>query len=97
VSSQSPLAVVSRLVLAVLVYLTVLALLAGALYLAGLLLVSSPGWAYSMLGLAVAEGGAFVSVITLWRYVEHRDPVTLGFRRERARQQWLRGALVGTL
>jgi hypothetical protein len=97
VSPPGALVVLARLVLAVLVYLTVLALLAGALYLAGLLVVGNPGWAFSMLGLAVAEGGAFVSVIATWRYVEHRDPLSLGLRRELALQQWLRGALVGTL
>jgi membrane protease YdiL (CAAX protease family) len=89
--------IVARLVLAVLVYLTVLALLTGGLYLAGLLLVGTPDWAFSMLGLAVAEGGAFLSVLAVWRYVDRRAPVSLGLRREFAVPQWLRGALVGTL
>jgi membrane protease YdiL (CAAX protease family) len=96
VSPPSTLVVVLRLVLTVLVYLAVLALLAGGLYLAGLLM-GSTGWAFSMLGLAIAEGGAFATVLVVWKYVDHRKAVSLGLRRERAVPQWLRGALVGTL
>ncbi len=97
VTPPGTLVVLARLVLTVLVYLTVLALLAGALYLAGLLVVGNPGWAFSMLGLALAEGGAFITVVAIWKYVDHRNPLSLGLRRELAVPRWLRGAFTGTL
>ncbi len=97
VVAPTALVVVARLVVAVLLYLTVLSVLAGGLYLVGLLLVGSGAWAFSMLGLAVATGGAFASVLLVWRLVDRRMLASLGLRSERAVLKWLRGAAVGAL
>jgi membrane protease YdiL (CAAX protease family) len=50
-----------------------------------------------MVGLAIAEAGALGSVLVVWRTVDRRPLVELGFARARALRQWLRGAIVGTL
>src|SRR4051812_6650199 len=97
VTGPTPLVVVVRVVLTTLVYLSVLALTAALLAGLGLLVVGSPTWALSMLGLAIAEGGAFASVLVVWRKVDHRALISLGLRREHAVFLWLRGAAVATL
>jgi uncharacterized protein len=97
VTAPSTLVVIARLVLAVFGYFTVFAVLAGGLYLAGLLLIGSQAGALSMPGLAIASGGALLSVLAVWKWVDHRALIGLGLRRDVAVAQWLRGAAVGML
>ena len=88
-----PLTVAARIVLALFAYLTVLTVL----YVVGLLLEADAGSAWGMVGLAIAEAGALGTVLVVWRAVDRRPLVELGFAREHALRQWLRGAVVGTL
>jgi membrane protease YdiL (CAAX protease family) len=91
------LVVIARLVLATFAYLTVLAVLAGALYVVSLMTGAAPTFAVSMLGLAIAEGGALGAVLLVWRFVDRRPVVEMGFGRTQLLQRWLRGAGVAAL
>jgi membrane protease YdiL (CAAX protease family) len=95
--TPSALVVIARLVLAIVAYLSVLAGLAAGLYVFGLVVVGDVTAAASMLGVAIAEGGALGVVLLVWRLVDRRPVVELGFRRAGAARQWLRGAAIATL
>jgi membrane protease YdiL (CAAX protease family) len=83
--------VIARVVFALLVYQTVLAVL----FLVGLSIDATLG--VPMLGLVIAEGGALLSVLAVWRFVDRRHIVEMGFATHGALRQWLRGAAIGTL
>jgi membrane protease YdiL (CAAX protease family) len=90
--------IVARMIGAILVYLAVLALLSGALYAVGLFLVPTAiDGPFALVGLAIAEGGAFISVLVLGRVVDKRPPLSYGLVRKHAGRRWLRGAGVATL
>jgi uncharacterized protein len=91
------LVVIGRLVLAVIAYEAALGVLAIGLYALGVWLAGSKAWAFSMLGLAIAEGGALLAVLAVWKLVDRRPVAAMGLRTERLRRQWLRGAAVGAL
>lgn len=68
------------------------------IYAVGLLAVPDAARAtFGLVGLGVAEAGAFGSVVFFWRVVDGRRLRNLGLNPEVARRLWLRGAAVGAL
>jgi uncharacterized protein len=89
--------VIARMVLATGAYLAVLGALAAGLYVVGLLVAGQQGLTFSMLGLAIAEGGALASVLAVWRFVDRKPIAAIGLHTAYAPQQWKKGAAVGAL
>jgi membrane protease YdiL (CAAX protease family) len=90
--------VVARVVGGMLAYLGVLSILAGVLTVIGLQMLGDA--ATGILGLAalgIAEAGALVAVLVLWRMVDKRPLVEMGFASRPAVQQALRGSVVALL
>jgi membrane protease YdiL (CAAX protease family) len=89
---------VGRMVLAVLAFQSALILTAVVLFFFGLSLVPEGAQgSFGLLSLGLAEGLAMVAVLAVWRFVDRRPIVELGFRRPRALWRWFRGAAVATL
>jgi uncharacterized protein len=95
---QRGVAVVARLVGAMLAYLAVLTAAAIGVYFVGVTLVPTPAQGeFALIGLGVAEGLALVAVLVVWRFVDRRSPIALGLARGGASRRWLRGAAVAAL
>ena len=92
------LVVVARVVGAMLAYLGVLAVLAGVLTVIGLqVLGDAATGVLGLVALGIAEAGALVTVLVLWRVVDHRPLVELGFETSALGLQVLRGAVVAVV
>src|SRR5438105_14450033 len=95
---HSGLVVIARIVAALLLALAVLALLTLALVFVGYTLVPDAAQGpFALLGLAVAEGGAMLAVLAMWRYVDRRPLASMGLAVYGRERLWLRGAAVGAL
>jgi membrane protease YdiL (CAAX protease family) len=89
---------VARMVLAVLAFQAALVVSAILLFFFGLELVPQAAQgSFGLLSLGLAEGLAMVAVMAVWRFVDRRPIVELGFRRERAVWRWFRGAAAAAL
>ncbi len=102
VSAPTPLVIVARLVAAIGLYLLVLTVMVtllyvGAFLVSGVAISPAKSTAWSMLGLAIADGAAVGTVLLLWRHLDRRILASIGLRREHAFSYWLRGAAVGAL
>ena len=88
-----------RLIAAVLAYLGVLSAVAVALFFVGTaLLPEARQGPFGLLGLAVAEGAALLTVVLIWRGIDRQSLAALGLGRQPGRsppRQWLVGAGVG--
>lgn len=91
---------VARILAALFAYLGVLFALTLVLFFVGTtLLPGSRQGPFALLGLGVAEAGAFLSVLWVWRKLDRRPITELGLatRGDQARRQWLRGAAIAVL
>jgi membrane protease YdiL (CAAX protease family) len=89
--------IAARVIGTLLAYLIALSVASIGLYLVGLVVLRGEAQAvFGLVGLAVADGAALLTVLASWRYVDRRPLVELGLRRDGAGRQWVRGALVAT-